>query len=246
MPLDHLQRTFRRRLQEKGISLTDRQMGQFETYFHALISWNKKMNLTGITERCDVYWKHFYDSLTPAFFVDLTKCEFLLDVGSGAGFPAFPLKIAFPHLQITVIDSLKKRLTFLAKVYEQLSLKHVNIVHGRAEDLGQQPAYREKYDIVAARAVARLNVLSEYCLPFTRMKGKFIAMKTDQAAGVEMAEAKAAISLLGGGQMTTHAFELPDRLGNRCIISIVKEKPTPVKYPRRAGIPAKNPIRQSS
>lgn len=242
MPLDHLQHTFIARLQEHGVALTEQQVAQFEAYYRMLILWNESMNLTGITERTDVYWKHFYDSLTPAFFVDFTACEHVLDVGSGAGFPAFPLKIAFPHISVTVVDSLKKRLSFLQEICQQLDLQHIETVHARAEELGQQEQYREQYELVLARAVARLNVLSEYCLPFTRIGGQFVAMKTD-AAGEEIAAAKPAISRLGGGRTTTHTLELPEHLGGRSLIVIAKERATPVKYPRKPGTPAKSPLR---
>lgn len=240
--LDRLQKKFRDQLKKKGILLTDEQCRQFETYYRLLVSWNEKMNLTGITERPDVYWKHFYDSLAPAFFVDLTTYDQLLDVGSGAGFPAFPLKIAFPHLRVTVVDSLKKRLTFLDEVSKTLHLNDMQTVHGRAEELGRKKAYREQYDFVTARAVARLNVLCEYCLPFTRLKGLFVAMKTVNYAS-EVQEATAAIARLGGRYTETHTFTLPEQLGGRSIIQIVKDKRTPKEFPRKPGTPAKQPIR---
>lgn len=239
---DPLQQSFVVTLQKHGITVTEEQCAQFEAYYETLISWNERMNLTGITAREDVYWKHFYDSLTPAFFSNLHTYERLLDVGSGAGFPGLPLKIVFPHLRLTVVDSLKKRLTFIDEVCEQLQLSHVQTIHGRAEDLGQQKQYREKFELVTARAVAKLHVLSEYCLPFTRVGGQFIALKTDRALEEET-EAHGAILRLGGRQVAAHNLELPHQLGGRRIIFIAKEKATPTKYPRRAGIPAKAPLR---
>lgn len=241
MSLDRLQKDFRSRLEEHGVRLTEEQCEQFDEYYRLLVSWNEKMNLTGITERGDVYWKHFYDSLTLAFFADFTKCERLLDVGSGAGFPALPLKIAFPHLHITVVDALKKRLTFLDELCKSLNFQHMQTVHGRAEELGRQKAHREQYDVVTARAVARLNVLCEYCLPFTRIGGHFMAMKTDNSRE-EIEEAGAAVALLGGRHVKTHTFDLPEQLGGRSIICITKEKSTPGKYPRKPGTPAKSPL----
>lgn len=242
MPRDRLQQSFAAMLQEHGITVTEAQCAQFETYYETLILWNERMNLTGITEREDVYWKHFYDSLTPAFFSNLQEHKRLLDVGSGAGFPGLPLKIVFPHIQLTILDALKKRLTFIDELCEHLQLSDVQTVHGRAEDLGQQKQYREKFDLVTARAVAKLNVLSEYCLPFTRVGGQFIALKTDRVQEEET-EANAAILRLGGRQLTAHNLELPYQLGGRRIIFILKEKATPAKYPRRAGTPAKAPLR---
>lgn len=243
MQLDDVQQLFKKRLSEQGLDLSDNQCVQFETYYRTLVQWNKRMNLTAITERIDVYWKHFFDSLTPAFFVDLTACETVMDVGSGAGFPAFPLKIVFPHLRVTVVDSLKKRLLFLEEIRRLLQLKDVHTVHARAEDLGQQKNYREKYDFVTARAVARLNVLCEYCLPFTRIGGRFVAMKTDNAQE-ETAQAELAMSSLGGSLMATHALQLPDDQGGRSIIIVRKDSLTPRTYPRKPGTPAKSPLRR--
>lgn len=243
MQLDQLQQSFISTLRQRGVTVTDEQCAQFETYYRLLVSWNERMNLTGITERKDVYWKHFFDSLTPAFFVKVQTYDRLLDVGSGAGFPGLPLKIVFPHLHLTVIDSLKKRLAFIDEVCEQLQLHDVQTSHGRAEDLGQHKRYRETFDLVTARAVAKLNVLSEYCLPFTRVGGQFIALKSDRALEEEE-EAGAAILRLGGRKMVAHHLELPHQLGGRRIIFIAKDKTTPTKYPRRAGIPAKSPLRQ--
>jgi len=232
---------FQQLLAEKGISLSSEQLQQFEQYYQLLIEWNEKMNLTGITEKNQVYEKHFYDSVTPAFYFDFSSVKSVIDVGSGAGFPGIPLKICYPHLQLTILDSLKKRLTFLQEVINELRLKQVNLVHSRAEDGGQNLLYREKYDLVTARAVARLSVLSEFCLPFTRVGGTFLVMKGAQCEE-EISEAKKAISILGGKIQNIHRFILPIEQSERNIIQILKEKKTPKSYPRKAGIPAKNPI----
>lgn len=242
MPSDLLQETFIEHLQTSGVHVTKKQCEQLEQYYHHLVTWNKKMNLTGITERREVYWKHFYDSLSLAFIVDFNECDQLMDVGSGAGFPALPLKIVFPHLRVTAVDSLRKRLTFLQELTDVLQLKDVQTVHARAELLGQDSAYREQFELVTARAVARLNVLCELCLPLTRIGGQFVAMKTANVQ-TEITEAEGAIIRLGGRLSDTKSFHLPNQLGGRSLVRIAKEKKTPAKYPRKPGTPAKHPIR---
>jgi 16S rRNA (guanine527-N7)-methyltransferase len=232
---------FQKMLEEKGVSLTSEQLQQFERYFQLLVEWNEKMNLTGITEKNQVYEKHFYDSITPAFYFDFLSAKTLIDVGSGAGFPGIPLKICFPHIQLTILDSLKKRLTFLQEVINELRLEQVTLVHSRAEDAGQNAIYREKFDLVTARAVARLSVLSEFCLPFTKVGGTFLVMKGAQSEE-ELNEGKKGIHVLGGKIKNMHTFSLPIEKAERNIIEIRKEKKTPKIYPRKAGIPAKNPI----
>ena len=241
MSTDRLQATFKDRLESQGLRLTEDQCELFDTYYRLLVVWNEKMNLTRITERTAVYWKHFYDSLSLAFFVDLTEDVRLLDVGSGAGFPAVPLKIAFPHLRVTAVDLQKKRLTFLSELKRALRLRDFQFVHARAEELGRDGVHREQYDIATARAVARLNVLCEYCLPFVRLGGQFLAMKTDRYSE-EVRDAAAAMDQLGGRYAEAHTFALPHQFGRRSIVRIVKEKRTPEQFPRRAGIPAKQPI----
>lgn len=241
MRSDLLQETFVEELRISGIHVTKKQMGLLEQYYDLLVAWNKKMNLTGITERSEVYWKHFYDSLSLAFVVDFRKCDQLMDIGSGAGFPALPLKIVFPHLSITAVDSLRKRLTFLQELVEVLQLKDVQLVHARAESLGQDSAYREKFELVTARAVARLNVLCELCLPLTCIDGQFVAMKTANVKR-ELVKAERAITRLGGRLTGTKFFQLPEQLGGRSLVCISKVKNTPTKYPRQPGIPAKRPI----
>ncbi|WP_054951108.1 16S rRNA (guanine(527)-N(7))-methyltransferase RsmG [Numidum massiliense] len=238
---DDLEERFAARLKEQGIQLSALQRDQFARYYELLVQWNKKMNLTAITERPDVYWKHFYDSLTLAFGQGVSDVRYVIDVGSGAGFPSLPLKIAFPHLQVTIVDSLNKRLTFLRELCTELLLSDVQTVHARAEALGQDGDYREAFDLVTARAVARLNVLSEYCLPFARVGGQFVAMKAD-AYEEELHEAERAIARLGGRVSNTQTLALPEQLGSRAIITITKEHVTPKKYPRQPGTPAKSPL----
>ncbi|MCM3364610.1 16S rRNA (guanine(527)-N(7))-methyltransferase RsmG [Niallia sp. MER TA 168] len=229
-------------LSDKGITLSDHQIKQFELYFETLVEWNKKMNLTAITEKSDVYLKHFYDSITAGFYYNgFHDAVHVCDVGAGAGFPSIPLKIVFPDLKVTIVDSLKKRIHFLEHLASQLELKEVNFIHDRAETFGQNKAYRESFDIVTARAVARLSVLSELCLPLAKVGGTFVAMKA-ASAKEEIEAGKKAVSLLGGKIQTTHSFLLPVEESERNIIIIEKEKPTPKKYPRKPGTPNKEPI----
>ncbi|MDR0846237.1 MAG: 16S rRNA (guanine(527)-N(7))-methyltransferase RsmG [Lactobacillales bacterium] len=217
--------------------LSERQQWQFERYFELLVEWNEKINLTAITEHEDVYLKHFYDSLTLSFNYSLSD-QSLCDVGAGAGFPSLPNKILHPDLKITIIDSLNKRLKFLRLLCDELGLENVELVHARAEDAGQNAALREKFDVVTARAVARMNVLSELCLPLVKVGGDFVALKG--SAGVEeLSEAKVAIKTLGGKIEKVIDFELPDP---REIIIVNKKEKTPKKYPRKAGTPNKEPL----
>ncbi|RHW40453.1 16S rRNA (guanine(527)-N(7))-methyltransferase RsmG [Neobacillus notoginsengisoli] len=228
-------------LEERGISLSSAQLSQFETYFETLVEWNEKMNLTAITDREEVYLKHFFDSLSAAFYFDFTGSPSLCDVGAGAGFPSIPLKIAFPELKVTIVDSLNKRITFLNQLSKALELENVHFIHDRAETFGKNPAHRESYDIVTARAVARLSVLSELCLPLVKQGGSFVALKAANAKE-ELADAKKAISVLGGKTKEIHTFSLPIEESERTIIVINKEKTTPKKYPRKPGTPNKLPI----
>jgi len=228
-------------LAAKGIALSTGQQEQFDAYFRMLVEWNEKMNLTAITEEGQVYTKHFYDSVTPAFYFPFDQVQTTVDIGGGAGFPSIPLKICFPHLQMTIIDSLNKRITFLEHVANELGLTGVRPVHGRAEERGQEPAFRESFDLVIARAVARLNVLSEYCLPFAKVGGTFIAMKGADISP-ELNEAKKAIKTLGGKTRKVETFQLVEDAGERNIVIIDKAEPTPKSYPRKAGTPAKKPL----
>lgn len=225
----------------KGLSLTNEQMSQFQLYFETLIEWNEKINLTAITDKEEVYLKHFYDSLTAAFYFDFTKPLHICDVGAGAGFPSIPLKLAYPHLQVTIVDSLNKRITFLKQLAQTLGLEKVKFVHDRAETFGQRPEYRESYDVVMARAVAKMSVLTELCLPLVKIKGTFLAMKG--ANGVEELEVgKKAITLLGGKISKVEQFSLPVEESERTIICIEKIKKTPKKYSRKPGTPNKSPL----
>ena len=232
---------FKTNLQEKGIDLSEKQLDQFETYFTTLVEWNEKMNLTAITEKTDVYLKHFYDSITASFFFDFSKPFHLCDVGAGAGFPSIPLKIVFPHIEVTIVDSLNKRISFLNHLANVLNLENIHFVHDRAETFGVNPAYRESFDVVTARAVARMSVLSEFCLPLAKVGGHFLAMKALHAKE-ELDTAQKAISTLGGKLEKVHTFTLPMEDSERSILIIKKEKQTPKKYPRKPGTPGKSPI----
>lgn len=229
-------------LKDKGIELNETQIEQFRKYFEILVEWNEKMNLTAITDLEGVYLKHFYDSISAAFYFDFSKVETLCDVGAGAGFPSIPLKICFPHLKITIVDSLNKRITFLNHLSEQLNLTHCHFVHARAEDFGQNSAYREQFDVVMARAVARLNVLAELCIPLVKIEGNFIAFKA-VAAHEEYKEAKKAIQVLGGALKQQFDYHLPIENSERTIFVIEKTKKTSKKYPRKPGVPNKTPIK---
>lgn len=225
----------------KGITLSEEQSAQFETYYRELVSWNEKMNLTAITERKQVDIKHFYDSASLSFFIPFKGIHTLADIGSGAGFPGIPLKILFPHLQLTIIDSLGKRIRFLNHLVEVLGLQDVNCLHSRAEDAARQTALRDRFDLVTARAVARLNVLAELCLPFVRKGGIFVAMKGSDIEE-ELKEANKSFKELKSELKETFDLQLPDDSGQRSIIVIHKRDRTPSKYPRKAGMPERMPI----
>lgn len=232
---------FQGMLQEKGINLSSEQMSQYETYYQTLVEWNEKMNLTAITDKPEVYLKHFYDSISAAFYFDLKGPLKVCDVGAGAGFPSIPIKIAFPELHITIVDSLNKRINFLEHLAKELNLQNVRFIHDRAETFGQNKDHREAYDVVTARAVARLSVLSELCLPLVKVGGTFIAMKA-ASAKEELDVGKKAITTLGGKMKAIHSFTMPIEESERNIVIIQKEKPTPKKYPRKPGVPNKTPI----
>lgn len=228
-------------LAAKGIELSDEQIAQFRKYFELLVEWNEKMNLTAITDLEGVYLKHFYDSISPSFYFDFTKVQSVCDVGAGAGFPSIPIKICFPHLHVTIVDSLNKRITFLNHLSEELGLDHTEFVHARAEEFGQNTKYREQFDVVTARAVARLSVLSELCIPLAKQGGFFVALKA--AAGAEeLKDAKKAISTLGAALKEEFSFLLPVEESERSLFVFDKIKQTPKKYPRKPGVPNKTPI----
>ncbi|MFG6113615.1 16S rRNA (guanine(527)-N(7))-methyltransferase RsmG [Halobacillus sp. MO56] len=233
--------TFLTKLKEQGIELNEQQQRQFQQYYEILVEWNEKMNLTAITDEEGVYLKHFYDSITAAFYHDFTKPLQICDVGAGAGFPSLPLKIVFPHLKVTIVDSLQKRITFLNHLAHELELSDVAFYHDRAENFGKNSKFRESYDIVMARAVARLSVLSELCLPLTQKGGLFIAMKGPNLSD-ELEDAQLAIRTVGGEVAQVHTFELPEENSERNIALIEKRRKTPKKYPRKAGVPNKTPI----
>lgn len=237
---------FRQALHGHGIDLTAQQMAQFARYYQLLIATNEHLNLTAITAENDVYLKHFYDSLLGALAQPALKTTALTlcDVGAGAGFPSLPLKIVFPKLKVTIVDSLNKRINFLRDLTEELGLTGVRLVHDRAETFSKQGSPdREAFDLVTARAVARLVVLAELCLPAVKVGGQFLAYKA-AAADDEQQLAAGAIAKLGGAIKTVTTLELPTKpvAEERRLILIDKVKPTPVKYPRRPGIPAKQPL----
>jgi 16S rRNA (guanine527-N7)-methyltransferase len=232
---------FRESLEEKGISLTDLQMNQFHRYYELLVEWNERMNLTAITQKEDVYLKHFYDSITVAFHENFRHPLTVIDIGAGAGFPSLPLKICFPHINVTIVDSLNKRITFLNALAEDLGLKGVAFCHDRAEQFARKKEHREHYDIAISRAVARLPVLTELCLPFAKKHGRFIAMK-GAGAGEELEYSAKAIKLLGGKLENKYDFQLPIEESERSIIVVKKEKTTPKAYPRKPGTPNKQPL----
>ncbi|CQR45805.1 Ribosomal RNA small subunit methyltransferase G [Paraliobacillus sp. PM-2] len=233
--------TFAAQLKQQGINLSDKQKKQFDIYFKTLIEWNQKINLTAITEEDEVYLKHFYDSITAAFYFDFTTELHLCDVGAGAGFPSIPLKICFPQLKVTIVDSLQKRITFLNQLAHELELNDVAFYHDRAELFGKREQFRHSFDVVMARAVARTSALSELCLPLCKTDGSFIAMKGPNATA-EIADAKAAIELLGGEIKEINTFELPENSGERNIVIFNKKRKTSKKFPRKPGVPNKTPI----
>lgn len=232
---------FTTRLEEKNILLSERQLQQLERYFELLVEWNEKMNLTGITEKEAVYEKHFFDSISLAFFVPLERYDSLIDVGCGAGFPSLPLKICFPHLKVTLLDSLNKRIKFLQCVATELELENVQFVHGRAEDVARSPLHREQYDLATARAVAKLNVLNELCIPFVKTGGHFVAMKGSDPAD-EIKEASKSLRLLYSECKNVYDLKLPLEQSDRHIIVVQKHKQTNSTYPRKAGTPNKQPL----
>ena len=230
-------------LSNHNLKLSAKQEQQFKTYFKELITVNEHVNLTRITEEDEVYLKHFYDSLTSLLLVPevFTEGAKVCDVGAGAGFPSLPIKILRPDLRLTIVDSLGKRLKFLQELLDKLEISGVELVHGRAEDVGQNPAYREQFDLVTARAVARMSVLSEYCLPLAKTGGKFVALKGPKAAS-ELADAKKALDTLGGKVSFSQEFTLAGTEEERTIVVVDKVKKTPAKYPRQAGTPNRKPL----
>ena len=232
---------FYQALAEQGLELNDRQKKQFHRYFQLLVEWNEKINLTAITAEDEVYLKHFYDSLAPILqgYV-LNEPISLLDIGAGAGFPSLPMKILFPQLEVTIIDSLNKRIQFLHLLAEDLGLEGVHFYHGRAEDFAQDKQFRAQFDLVTARAVARMQILSELTIPFLKVGGRLIALKASSAED-ELHQAKNALNLLFAKVLENVDYQLPN--GDPRTLTIVeKKKETPNKYPRKAGVPNKRPL----
>ena len=227
--------------EELGITLNDTQKNQFIQFYEFLVEKNKVMNLTGITEFDEVLVKHFLDSLCCVKAVDMSKVKTVMDIGTGAGFPGIPLKIAFPHLKITLLDSLNKRINFLNEVVETLGLENVETCHGRAEDFGHRKEYREQYDLCTSRAVANLSTLSEYCVPFVKIGGQFVSYKSGNVDN-ELRESEKAIRILGGEIGKVCSFVLPETDFARTLVPIKKIKSTGKKYPRKAGTPSKEPL----
>ena len=224
-----------------GLPLDAKQIEKFGIYYRLLIEWNAKMNLTAITEPREVAVKHIVDSLTALRGIEEKDSLYLIDVGTGAGFPGIPLKIVRPDLQLTLLDSLKKRVHFLETVVEALGLEGIECLHGRAEEAARQSALRERFDIAASRAVARLPVLLEYLLPFVRIGGTAIALKGLHSEE-EAKESERAVKILGGRAIESIPVALPGLSDKRAVLVIKKERPTPKAYPRKAGKPAKEPL----
>lgn len=230
-----------------NISLTDEQLNQFDKYYNLLVEWNEKINLTAITDFEDVCKLHFTDSVSSYMYYDFRKENLsVIDIGTGAGFPGIVLKIVFPNLKITLLDSLQKRITFLNTVIDELSLNDIGkieTIHGRAEDYSNSKngELREKYDVAVSRAVARFSTLCEYCIPYIKTGGTFISYKGDRAVE-EVNEARNAIFLLGGKLEKIEEFELPDTDIKRAICIVSKKQNTSSKYPRKSGMPQKKPL----
>lgn len=224
-----------------GVMLSDRQLDMFDVFTTLLLEWNKKFNLTRITEPEEIAVKHYLDSLSLLAAVDMPANSTMIDVGAGAGFPGIPLKIAVPALKITLLDSVRKKLAFLEAVTRELGLGDVELVHGRAEDLGRERSYRERFDFAASRAVAALNVLAELCIPFCRVGGTFAAYKGADI-DEELEKAGSAIRILGGELAVVRKFVLPHSDLQRTLVIVRKSRPAPKDYPRKVGVPERNPL----
>lgn len=240
---ENTQSKFDLELEKIGITLNERQKQQFDKYYEMLVEWNKVMNLTGITEYDEVNLKHFTDSLTIARTQEMQKVQSVIDIGTGAGFPGIPLKIAFPHLKVVLLDSLNKRIKFLEAVIEELGLENISTIHGRAEDFAKKKEYRECFDLCVSRAVANLATLSEYCLPFVKVEGEFISYKSGDS-DEEIRDAEFAVKVLGGKITDVDKFQLPGTDMGRSLVKIKKVKNTAGKYPRKAGLPSKEPLKK--
>lgn len=228
-------------MERLDIHLSEKQEKQFYQYYELLVKWNKVMNLTAIVDYEEVQEKHFIDSLSLVKMINIKSVHTLIDVGTGAGFPGLPLKIVFPHLEVILLDSLQKRILFLNEVIHDLRLFQIEAKHGRAEDYAKNVKYRENFDLCVSRAVADLSVLSEYCIPFVKIGGKFISYKSD-LIDEEVKHSENAIHILGGDIQKIEKFQLPESEIKRSFISISKERTTDKRYPRKAGIPLKKPL----
>lgn len=233
---------FERKLASLGIEITDVQCQQFIKYYEMLVETNKVMNLTAITDFDEVIDKHFVDSLYLAKIKNLDQELSLIDVGTGAGFPGIPLKIMFPKVKVTLLDSLNKRINFLNNVIEALGLEDIKACHGRAEDFGHNPEYREKYDVCVSRAVANMSTLSEYCMPFVKVDGDFIPYKSGSVQE-ELDQAKKAVKILGGKLVDIISYQLPETDIERSMVVIHKTAQTKKAYPRKAGKPSREPLK---
>ena len=240
--VNNIEEKFIRNLLSFNIQLSEMQLMQFQTYYKMLIEWNEKINLTAITDYEEVLTKHFLDSLSIARVLKEKENIRLIDIGTGAGFPGIPIKIVFPQISVTLLDSLQKRVSFLDEVISELQLSSIDTIHGRAEDFAKQEEYREQYDICVSRAVANLSTLSELCIPFVKVGGSFISYKSEKA-DMEILEAQKAVTLFGGNAILKNSFTLPDTDFERNLLVIEKINHTPLKYPRKAGTPAKQPIK---
>lgn len=225
--------------QALGMELSQEQAEQFQTYYEMLLETNKVMNLTAITEFEEVVDKHFVDSALSSRYFPFDQVQTVIDVGTGAGFPGIPLKILYPHLSMTLLDSLGKRVKFLQTVVDNLSLTAMKLIHGRAEDFGRDPEYREQFEVCVSRAVANLSTLSEYCTPFVKVGGAFLSYKSGNV-DEELETAKPAIKILGCKTKKVERFSLDE--AGRSLVWIEKKEKLQKKYPRKAGVPSKQPL----
>lgn len=232
----------RQGIKDFGIDVNDQMISDLKTYRELLVEWNQKMNLTGIEEEKEVFIKHFLDSISAVSKGYIKDGISLIDVGTGAGFPGLPLKICLKNIKLTLLDSLNKRINFLQEVSNSVKLEDIEFIHGRAEDFGKNPEYREQYDVATARAVAGLTILMEFCVPFVKLGGYFVCLKGPNA-NLELEESKAAMDILGLEFVEKIDIELPNEELKHNILVFKKVRNTPEKYPRKAGKPAKSPIK---
>ena len=240
MNKEEFKKVFMEYAKKINIAINEEQINKFYDYMNLLIEWNKKINLTAITDYNEIILKHFVDSLTINKYIK--ENNYVVDVGTGAGFPGIPLKIIRDDINIVLVDSLNKRINFLNEVIKKLNLKNIETVHARAEEFGRNKKYRQKFDVATSRAVANLSTLSEYMIPLVKINGRCICMKGKEIKE-ELKDSLNAIKVLGGKVENVEEFELADNDINRSIIYILKEKDTPNKYPRKAGTPSKDPIK---